>query len=101
VSSGQAPLCYIVANHIAASLPTCGHALLQIPVCLQHSTLLIDWLEQVVLVTQPTCVLLWLFPAAMHELLPGVQAPSASVGSRLPIEALLDCLSISAGLLCE
>jgi hypothetical protein len=26
----------------------------------------------------------------MHELLPGVQAPSASVGSRLPIEALLD-----------
>jgi hypothetical protein len=35
-----------------------GHALLQIAVCLQHITLLIDWLEQVVLVTPPTCVLL-------------------------------------------
>jgi hypothetical protein len=100
VSSGQAPLCYIIANHTNTSLPTRGHALLQIAVCLQHSTLLIDWLEQVVLVTSLTCVLLWLIPAAMHELLPGVQAPSASVGSHLPVEALLDCPSIS-GLLCK
>jgi hypothetical protein len=44
-SSGQAPLYYIVANHLAASPPTCGHALLQVAVCLQHNTLLMDWLE--------------------------------------------------------
>jgi hypothetical protein len=32
-SSGQASLYYIVANHLAAPSPTCGHALLQVAGC--------------------------------------------------------------------
>ena len=103
VSSGQASLYFIIASHLAAS-PSSGHALLQIAVCLQHSTLLIDWLGlpgSGSVATPPSCMLLWLFPAATHRLLRGVHAPWQLVLA--PICLLRHywiIWSTSAGLLC-
>jgi hypothetical protein len=88
----QACLYYIEANHLTASSPTCGHALLQIAVYLQHSTLLIDLLELpesgsgrttylCVAVAVPSCD-----PSAFARCTGPL---AASVGSRLPFEALL------------